>query len=292
MSATNSSRSPGSASIRSAIFANSAGLKFLAIGEASVPPSSTLNQASPLAPKSCMTKFVSSSMSLREYWAAAPLALMPRTRPPASAAARNTRNSVSLRQVGDVDQLHAEPQVGRVVPKPLHRLVVRHARQRQLDVLAQDLLGQSRHQPVDQADDVVAVDERHFQVELRELGLAVGSQVFVAKAAGHLHVAIVAGDHQDLLVKLRRLRQRVEIAVVHAAGHQIIAGPFGRAAAEHRRFDVDETVLVEKRAHAANDPMPQEHRGLLLRPPQIEIAIFQPQVFARQFLGRRAETAA
>ena len=96
-----------------------------------------------------------------------------------------------------------------------------------------------------------AVDERHFQVELRELRLPVGPQVFVAKAAGDLHVAVVAGDHQNLLVQLRRLRQRVERAVVHAAGHQVVAGPFGRAAAEHRRFDVDEAVLVEVVAHAA-----------------------------------------
>ena len=82
------------------------------------------------------------------------------------------------------------------------------------------------------ADHVVGVDERHLQVELRELRLAVGPQVFVAEAAGDLHVAVVAGDHQDLLVELRRLRQGVERAVVHAAGHQVVAGPFGRAAAE------------------------------------------------------------
>ena len=56
-----------------------------------------------------------------------------------------------------------------------------------------------------------AIDERHFQVQLRELRLAVGPQVLVAEAAGDLHVAVVAGDHQDLLVKLRRLRQGVEL---------------------------------------------------------------------------------
>ena len=78
--------------------------------------------------------------------------------------------------------------------------------------MPENLLGQPRHQAVDHADDVVGVDERHFQVELRELRLPVGPQVLVAEAAGDLHVAVVAGDHQDLLVELRRLRQRVERA--------------------------------------------------------------------------------
>ena len=95
-----------------------------------------------------------------------------------------------------------------------------------------------------------ASTKRHLQVELRELRLAVGAQVFVAEAAGDLHVAVVAGDHQNLLVELRRLRQRVERAVVHAAGHQVVAGPLRRAAAEDRRFDVDEVVLFEIVAHA------------------------------------------
>ena len=49
-----------------AILASRSALKFLAIGEASLPSASTLNQASPLAPKFSTTKAVSSSMPLRE----------------------------------------------------------------------------------------------------------------------------------------------------------------------------------------------------------------------------------
>ena len=59
--------------------------------------------------------------------------------------------------------------------------------------------------------------ERHLDVDLRELGLAVGAQVLVAEAARDLEVAVEARDHQDLLEELRRLRQRVELAVVDAA---------------------------------------------------------------------------
>ena len=55
-----------------------------------------------------------------------------------------------------------------------------------------------------------SLDEGHLEVELRELGLAVGAQVLVAEAAGDLEVALEARDHQELLEQLRRLRQRVE----------------------------------------------------------------------------------
>ena len=65
--------------------------------------------------------------------------------------------------------------------------------------------------------------ERDLDVHLRELGLPVGAQVLVAEALHDLEVAIHARDHQDLLEDLRRLRQRVELARVHAARHQVVA---------------------------------------------------------------------
>ena len=61
-------------------------------------------------------------------------------------------------------------------------------------------------------------EERGLDIDLRELGLAVGAQVFVAEALGDLVVAVEARHHQQLLEQLGRLRQREEHAVVHAAG--------------------------------------------------------------------------
>ena len=55
-------------------------------------------------------------------------------------------------------------------------------------------------------------DERRLDVDLRELRLAVGAQILVAEAARDLEVAVEAGHHEQLLVDLRRLRQRVELA--------------------------------------------------------------------------------
>ena len=74
-----------------------------------------------------------------------------------------------------------------------------------------------RSSPSMTRDDVLAVDEAHLDVELRELGLAVGARVFVAEAADDLHVLVAPADHQELLEELRRLRQRVEAARHRAA---------------------------------------------------------------------------
>ena len=46
----------------------------------------------------------------------------------------------------------------------------------------------------------------------RELRLPIGAQIFVAKAFRDLKIFLDPADHQELLVLLRRLRKRVELA--------------------------------------------------------------------------------
>jgi len=75
--------------------------------------------------------------------------------------------------------------------------------------------------------------EGHFQVELGEFWLAVGAEIFVAKTFHDLEVAVESANHEDLLEDLRRLRESVELAVMHATGHEIVAGAFGCGASEH-----------------------------------------------------------
>ena len=152
-------------------------------------------------------------------------------------------------EVGDVVQLHAVAQVGAVGAVLGHRLVVFHVRDRVGDFDAEDFLPDPPEQAFHDRDDVLAIDERHLHVELRELGLPVGTRVFVAEAADDLHVLVAAADHQQLLEKLRRLRQRIE-----AAGHQArrddeIARAFRRRFGEERRFDFPEAQVAEVIAH-------------------------------------------
>ena len=125
-----------------------------------------------------------------------------------------SRNSARCSSVGQVLELQAEAQVGLVGAVALHRLGVGEPRERRLELDAEHLAPERRDHPLADAEDVLLVDEGHLHVDLRELGLAVGAQVLVAQAARDLEVPVEAGDHEELLVELRRLRQRVELARV------------------------------------------------------------------------------
>ena len=58
-------------------------------------------------------------------------------------------------------------------------------------------------EPLDDRQEVVAIQERSLDVDLRELRLAVRAEVLVPEAPHDLEVALEAADHQDLLEQLR-----------------------------------------------------------------------------------------
>ena len=86
--------------------------------------------------------------------------------------------------------------------------------------------------------------EGRFNIYLREFGLAVGTQVFVAETFGDLVVTVKTRDHQQLLKQLRRLRQRKELAVMHATRHEIVSRTLRRTLGEHRCLYVYKTIGV------------------------------------------------
>ena len=120
----------------------------------------------------------------------------------------------------------------------------------------------------------------NLDVHLGELGLPVGAQVLVAEALHDLEVPIGAGDHQDLLEQLRRLRQREELTRVHAAGHQVVAGSLGRGLAQDRGLDLPEAFCVEVLPNRHRHAVPQAQVVLQARTTQVEIAIAQAHVLA------------
>ena len=136
------------------------------------------------------------------------------------------------------------------------------------------------HHFLDHVENIFLARERHLDVNLRELRLAVGAQVFVAEAFDDLEVAIHARDHQNLLEDLRRLRQRIKLPVMNAAGNEIVARAFGSRTREHGRLDLEEAQLVHRLAHLENHAMAQLEIAMRTRPPQIEIAITQARLFA------------
>jgi hypothetical protein len=101
------------------------------------------------------------------------------------------------------------------------------------------------HEPFRRDEDVLARDERRFDIDLRELRLTVRAQVLVAEAACDLEVPVEPRDHQKLLVQLRRLRQRVELAWMHAARHEVVARALRRRLRQDRGLDLQEAKGVE-----------------------------------------------
>ena len=118
--------------------------------------------------------------------------------------------------VGHRGQAH----VGLVDAVEANGLVVGHAREWRDDVDA-DGLPCGGEEAFDDGVNHFGARVAHLEIDLRELGLAVGAQVFVAEAARDLEILVEARDHEDLLELLRRLRQRVELAGMDAAGHQV-----------------------------------------------------------------------
>ena len=154
-------------------------------------------------------------------------------------------NGDSANRAADVLDLQAEAQVGLVGPVDGNRLGVRHAAERPRESSTPISSKRGGERALDDLEDQFRRGERHLEVDLRELELPVGAQRLVAEAAGDLHVAVEARDHQDLLEELRRLRQRVELARMHAARHQEVARAFRRGLREDRRLDLVEALVVE-----------------------------------------------
>ena len=137
-------------------------------------------------------------------------------------------------------------------------------------------------------EDRLGPRERHLDVDLGELRLPIGPQVFVAEALADLDIPIHARDHQDLLEQLRRLRQGEELAGVHAARHQIVARPFGRRLGEDRRLNLEKAVRVEIAPNRGRHPVPQHQIALDARTAEVEIAVLQANVFGdRRLVGDR-----
>ena len=117
--------------------------------------------------------------------------------------------------------------------------------ERQFQFCSPQCFDEPRHQAVNRLKNVLLLHEGHFDVDLSELGLTVGSQVFVAKAFGQLKIPIKACDHQNLFIDLWRLWKSIKATLMNAARYQVVTCTLGRASSQHWRFNLQELVFVE-----------------------------------------------
>src|SRR4029077_12610038 len=112
----------------------------------------------------------------------------------------------------------------------------------------------------------------------------VGAQVLVPKAARYLVIAPDAGDHQQLLKLLWRLRKGEEVAGVKPGRHDKVTRPFRCSLEQHRRLDLDEFVAVLVAMDRLADPMPKLERLCQSWPADVEVPISQAKGFIRRNL--------
>ena len=141
--------------------------------------------------------------------------------------------------------------------------------------------GQSQH-AFDQLKNVLLSDERGFDIDLSELWLAICPEVFVAKTAGNLEIALHASNHEQLLVLLRCLRKRVKITGAETGWNEEVASAFRSAFRKDRSFDFRECVFVQVIPDGFGDAVTKADILGHARTAQVQVAVFHPQIFVRE----------
>ena len=161
------------------------------------------------------------------------------------------------------------------------RFVVIHAREGSVDLMSGSLEG-GGEETFDRLPNSFRLRIGHFQINLGEFGLTIGAQVFVAETANDLKILVEARDHENLLEKLGRLRQRIKRSGLDAAGNEVVPRAFGSGAGHERRLNFEEALGSQVIADSQCDLMPQLNVELHCIAAQVDVAIFQPHFLIRQ----------
>ena len=192
-----------------------------------------------------------------------------------------------LEDVADILELHSEAGVGLVAAEAVHRIRVRHALEGHRDLDAARLAEDALEHRLDELEEIIRLHKRRLDVDLRELGLAVGAQILVTEAAGDLEVLVHAADHEHLLVLLGGLREGVEGTGMQAGGNKEVTGSLGRAFGKDRGLDLPKTLGVEHITDRLGDPVTQTEIGRHVGTTQVEEAVSETQILMANALIHR-----
>ena len=144
---------------------------------------------------------------------------------------------------------------------------------------ARELLKRAPNHRLHRVENILLLDEAHLDVELVELARqTVGARVLVAEAGRDLKIAIEARHHQELLVLLGRLRQRVELARMDARRHKEVARAFGARRREDRGLELEEPLPFHPSAKRINDLTAQHDILVKFLAPEIEEPVPEPRI--------------
>ena len=188
--------------------------------------------------------------------------------------------TVSLHYIHQFYELHAETKVGLVTAIVFHGICPWHAQKRFRQFHTADFLEQVFGHAFEEVDDIILFNERHLTVYLREFRLTVGTQVFVTETFGNLEVTVETGYHQQLLQRLRALRQSIELSRIHARRNYEVAGAFRSRTYQDRSFHFNETLAVQILTHFDRHFVAKLQVTAYIGTAQVQVAVLHADVVA------------
>ena len=181
----------------------------------------------------------------------------------------------------------------------MHRLVVWDARERSRRHAAPCAISEIREFFEDAAQNrfdcveyIVLSDKRHLDIELVEFTRRpVGPRIFVAETGRYLKIPIEAGNHDQLLELLGRLRQRVKLARMQPARHQKVPRAFGRRRCQDWRLKLRKPLIRHASANRRDHLAAQHDVPVQFFAPKIQEPVTETNVFrvARILVDRHRE---
>src|SRR5262249_10241687 len=176
----------------------------------------------------------------------------------------------------EIDKLHSKATIRFVAAVSADCLAISEPIERRFNLDVEGRFKNRRQHSLSECENVIRRNERGFDVDLRELRLPVGAQVFVAKTFRDLKIFFHAGYHQQLFVLLRRLRQRVEFSGRIAARDQKVPRAFRRTLGKDWGFHFYIPLAVEIIARCLHYTMAHAQVARETWPTQIEVPVRHP----------------
>ena len=152
--------------------------------------------------------------------------------------------SAAGEELGQVNDAQRVAQIRLVGTKLQHSLLVADDRIRSSgdsSAFRSKLLKRSGQNLFACTENIFLRSKAHLKVQLIELARrAISTCVLIAEARSDLEVLVKTGYHQQLLVLLRSLRQRIELALELTGRNHVVTRTFRRRSAQNRGLNFQE----------------------------------------------------
>ena len=162
-----------------------------------------------------------------------------------------------MERIQKFNELHAETQIWLITAETSHRLMPSHLLQLLRQLHPTNLFEKVTTQIFKQVDHIILIYETHFAVNLRELGLTIGAQVFVTETFSDLEITVEPTHHQQLFERLWALWQCIKLSGIHARRHHKVACTLWSRANQYGCFYLNELLVVKEIPNQNRHPMAQ-----------------------------------